>query len=90
MRKGLVDPLRDGRIVSSQIRHIAGNSLLTDHNYCSYIGLREGYVVLAQLIAQLLRFTGERGPHRRVGSRTNQSNTARNRRGLTRGRHGLI
>jgi hypothetical protein len=34
-----------------------GNSFLADDNDCGDINLREGYVMLPQLIAQLLRFT---------------------------------
>ena len=66
VRKGLIDPFRNSRIVSAEIRHITGNSLLADRNYRVHIGLSEGHMMLPQLITQLLRLTRKRGHHNRV------------------------
>ena len=71
VRKGLINPFRDGRIVSGEIGHITSNSLLADCNYRGHISLGKGYVMLVQFIAQLVRFTRERGHHGRVCARTN-------------------
>ena len=70
------------RVISSEIGHITGNCLLADHDYRRHIALSEGHIVLPQpqLLAQLLRFTRERGRHRRVGARANQGHATRNRR----------
>ena len=72
VRKGLADPFRNDRIVSTEIRHITGNGLFADHNYRAYIGLSERYAMLLQLITQLLRLTRERGHHSRVCARADQ------------------
>jgi hypothetical protein len=46
VRKGLSDPFRNSWIVSAEIRHITGNSLLADRNYRVHIGLSEGHMML--------------------------------------------
>jgi hypothetical protein len=76
VRKGLIDPFRDRWIVSAEIRHIAGDSLLADRDYRSHVGLIKGDMMFFQLVAQLFRFPRERGHYSRVCARADKGRTA--------------